>query len=69
METGSDLRAARIDTELAKAQHFFDIGHPQGFQPLVEHMEKQMALAGVPMALPTPPIVAANAMPSTAALR
>jgi len=31
-------------------EHFFDIGHPQGFQPLVEHMEKQMALAGVPMA-------------------
>jgi GntR family transcriptional regulator/MocR family aminotransferase len=31
-------------------EHFFDIGHAQGFQPLVEHLEKEMALAGVPMA-------------------
>jgi len=31
-------------------QLFFDIGHPQGYQPLVEHIEKEMALAGVPMA-------------------
>jgi DNA-binding transcriptional MocR family regulator len=28
----------------------FDIGHPQGYQPLVEHIEREMALAGVPMA-------------------
>ncbi|MEZ5338404.1 MAG: PLP-dependent aminotransferase family protein [bacterium] len=31
-------------------EHFFDLGHPQGFLPLVEHLEKEMALAGVPMA-------------------
>ncbi len=31
-------------------EFFFDIGHPQGFQPLVEHLEREMALAGVPMA-------------------
>jgi DNA-binding transcriptional MocR family regulator len=31
-------------------EHFFDIGHPQGYQPLVEHLEKEMALAGVPLA-------------------
>ncbi len=31
-------------------QFFFDIGHPQGYQPLVEHLEREMALAGVPMA-------------------
>jgi DNA-binding transcriptional MocR family regulator len=29
---------------------FFDRGHPQGYLPLVEHLEKEMALAGVPMA-------------------
>ncbi|MCB1187629.1 PLP-dependent aminotransferase family protein [bacterium] len=29
---------------------FFDISHPQGYQPLVEHLEKEMALAGIPMA-------------------
>jgi DNA-binding transcriptional MocR family regulator len=31
-------------------EFFFDMGHPQGHQPLVEHLEKEMALAGVPMA-------------------
>ena len=31
-------------------EFFFDRGHPQGYQPLVEHLEKEMALAGVPMA-------------------
>lgn len=31
-------------------EFFFDVGHPQGYQPLVEHLEKQMALSGVPMA-------------------
>ncbi len=31
-------------------EHFFDLGHPQGFLPLVEHLEKEMALSGVPMA-------------------
>ncbi|MCB1218897.1 PLP-dependent aminotransferase family protein [bacterium] len=31
-------------------EFFFDIGHPQGFQPLVEFLEKEMALEGVPMA-------------------
>jgi DNA-binding transcriptional MocR family regulator len=31
-------------------EFFFDIGHPQGFQPLVEYLEKEMALEGVPMA-------------------
>ncbi|MDQ3024435.1 MAG: PLP-dependent aminotransferase family protein, partial [bacterium] len=31
-------------------EFFFDIGHPQGFQPLVEYLEKEMALSGVPMA-------------------
>jgi len=31
-------------------EFFFDIGHIQGYQPLVEYLEKQMALAGVPMA-------------------
>jgi 2-aminoadipate transaminase len=29
---------------------FFDRGHPQGFQPLVEHLEKTMALSGIPLA-------------------
>jgi GntR family transcriptional regulator/MocR family aminotransferase len=29
---------------------FFDRANPQGYQPLVEHIEKEMALAGVPMA-------------------
>jgi DNA-binding transcriptional MocR family regulator len=29
---------------------FFDISHPQGYQPLVEHLEREMALAGIPMA-------------------
>jgi 2-aminoadipate transaminase len=29
---------------------FFDSGHPQGYLPLVDHLEKQMALLGVPMA-------------------
>jgi DNA-binding transcriptional MocR family regulator len=31
-------------------EFFFDMGHPQGYQPLVEYLEKEMALAGVPMA-------------------
>lgn len=31
-------------------EFFFDIGNPQGYQPLVEHLEKEMVLAGVPMA-------------------
>jgi 2-aminoadipate transaminase len=31
-------------------EFFFDYGHPQGYQPLVEYLEKEMALAGVPMA-------------------
>lgn len=31
-------------------EFFFDIGNPQGYQPLVEHIEREMALAGVPMA-------------------
>lgn len=29
---------------------FFDRGHPQGYLPLVEHLEKEMALTGIPMA-------------------
>jgi len=28
---------------------FFDYGHPQGYQPLVEHLEKKEALSGVAM--------------------
>lgn len=28
---------------------FFDISHPQGYQPLVEHLEREMALCGIPM--------------------
>ncbi len=31
-------------------EFFFDIGNPQGYQPLVEYLEKEMALSGVPMA-------------------
>jgi DNA-binding transcriptional MocR family regulator len=31
-------------------EFFFDRGHPQGYQPLVEYLEREMALAGVPMA-------------------
>lgn len=31
-------------------EFFFDYGNPQGYQPLVEFLEKEMALAGVPMA-------------------
>jgi DNA-binding transcriptional MocR family regulator len=31
-------------------EFFFDRGHAQGYQPLVEHLEKEMALSGVPMA-------------------
>lgn len=31
-------------------EFFFNYGHPQGYQPLVEYLEKEMALAGVPMA-------------------
>jgi 2-aminoadipate transaminase len=31
-------------------EFFFDRGNAQGYQPLVEHLEKTMALAGVPMA-------------------
>jgi len=31
-------------------EFFFDVGHPQGYQPLVEYLEKEMALSGVPMA-------------------
>ncbi|MEZ5339738.1 MAG: PLP-dependent aminotransferase family protein [bacterium] len=30
---------------------FFEYGHVQGHQPLVEHLERQMALRGVPMAV------------------
>lgn len=30
-------------------EFFFDRGHPQGYQPLVEHLEKEMALSGVQM--------------------
>ncbi|HYE79914.1 MAG TPA: PLP-dependent aminotransferase family protein, partial [bacterium] len=29
--------------------YFFQYGHPQGFQPLVEHLEQRMALEGVAM--------------------
>ena len=29
---------------------FFDYGHPQGYLPLIDHLEKEMALSGVPMA-------------------
>ncbi|MEO7992831.1 MAG: PLP-dependent aminotransferase family protein [bacterium] len=31
-------------------EYFFQYGHPQGFQPLVEHLEQRMALEGVAMA-------------------
>ncbi len=31
-------------------EFFFDVAHAQGYQPLVEHIEREMALAGVPMA-------------------
>jgi DNA-binding transcriptional MocR family regulator len=31
-------------------QFFFDYGNPQGYQPFVQYLEKEMALAGVPMA-------------------
>lgn len=31
-------------------EFFFDRGHAQGHQPLVEYLEREMALAGVPMA-------------------
>lgn len=31
-------------------EFFFDRGHAQGYQPLVEYLEREMALAGVPMA-------------------
>lgn len=31
-------------------EFFFDYGNPQGYQPLVEYLEKEMALSGVPMA-------------------
>ena len=31
-------------------EFFFDTGHAQGYQPLVEHLEKEMALNGVAMA-------------------
>src|SRR5207253_2044644 len=29
---------------------FFDTANPQGYQPLVEYLEKEMALLGIPMA-------------------
>lgn len=31
-------------------EFFFDVGHAQGYQPLVEYLEREMALSGVPMA-------------------
>lgn len=31
-------------------EFFFDVGHPQGYLPLIDHLEKEMALNGVPMA-------------------
>jgi len=31
-------------------EFFFDVGHPQGYLPLIDHLEKEMALSGVPMA-------------------
>lgn len=31
-------------------EFFFDVGHPQGFLPLIDHLEKEMALNGIPMA-------------------
>ncbi len=31
-------------------EFFFDIGHQQGYLPLVDYLEKEMALSGVPMA-------------------
>ena len=31
-------------------EFFFDRGHPQGYLPLIDYLEKEMALAGVPMA-------------------
>ena len=31
-------------------EFFFDRGNPQGYQPLVEYLEKEMALTGIPMA-------------------
>ncbi|MCB1185565.1 PLP-dependent aminotransferase family protein [bacterium] len=31
-------------------EYFFDRGNPQGFHPLIEYLEKEMALEGVPMA-------------------
>ena len=31
-------------------EFFFDIAHAQGYQPLVEYLEREMALSGVPMA-------------------
>ena len=30
-------------------EFFFDYGQAQGYQPLVEHLEKEMALSGIPM--------------------
>lgn len=31
-------------------EFFFDMGNPQGYQPLVEHIEREMALTGIPLA-------------------
>jgi DNA-binding transcriptional MocR family regulator len=31
-------------------EFFFDVGHPQGYLPLIDHLEKEMALNGIPMA-------------------
>jgi DNA-binding transcriptional MocR family regulator len=39
---------------------FFDRGHPQGYLPLVEYLEKYMALAGVPMAEGANDIIVTN---------
>ncbi|HES57941.1 MAG TPA: PLP-dependent aminotransferase family protein, partial [Firmicutes bacterium] len=30
-------------------EFFFDVGNPQGYRPLVDYLEKEMALAGVPV--------------------
>ncbi|MBN2083174.1 PLP-dependent aminotransferase family protein [bacterium] len=31
-------------------EFFFDVGHPQGYLPMIDHLEKEMALNGIPMA-------------------
>lgn len=45
-------RVKQVATNLlwTPQEYFFDVGHAQGFQPLVEYLEREMALAGVPMA-------------------